>query len=140
MMAHKVIVFAAALLIGSTATAASNAVQPGARVYVRDINGLGPYLTAALARKSVPLVVTNDRGKADFEIDGISESERSGWSKMMFTGSAQSREEASIIVTDLRTGDVVFAYTVNKENAIRGRQSAAEAVAKHIKRFLEDHD
>ena len=111
-----------------------------ARVYVNDINGLGPYLTAALAKKNVPLVVTTDREKADFEIDGISESERSGWSKMMFKGSAQSREEASIMLTSLRSGDVVFAYTVKKENAIRGRQSAAEACAKHIKRYLEAHD
>ena len=141
MRTHTVILLLAALLIGSAATAANNgAVQPGARVYVGDIDGLGPYLTAALAKKNVPLVVTTERDKADFEIDGISESERAGWSKMMLNGSAQSREEASIMVTNLRTGDVVFAYTVSKENAIRGRQSAAEACAKHLKRFLESRD
>lgn len=76
------------------------------------------------------------RDKAEFEISGIAESEKAGWAKMVF-GSQQSREEAGIKVLNLKTDEVVFAYAVNKGNSVRGKQSAAEACAKHLKEKVE---
>ena len=46
------------------------------------------------------------------------------------TRSAASTEEASINGTNIKTDVIVFAYNVNKQNAARGKQSAAEACAK----------
>jgi len=56
---------------------------------------------------------------------------------MFFMGSMQSREEASIKVSDLKTGTLVFAYSVHKGNSVRGKQSAGEACAKHLKSIIE---
>jgi hypothetical protein len=105
-----------------------------AKVYVAPIaGGFDTYLIAGLQKKKVPLVVVMDRAKAQFEITGVSETEYAGWAKMLFLGSQQSAEEASIKISNLRTGAVVFAYSVNKGNSVRGKQSAAEACAKHIR-------
>ena len=39
---------------------------------------------------------------------------------------------------NLKTGNVVFAYSVNKTNSFKGKQSAGEAVAKHINEKIEN--
>jgi hypothetical protein len=56
---------------------------------------------------------------------------------MLFLGSQQSNEEASVKVSDLKTGAVVFAYSVHKTNSYKGKQSAGEACAKHLKDAIE---
>lgn len=110
----------------------------GSKVFVAPMpNGFDTYLVAGLTKKQVPLVVVIDRNKADYEISGVSESEKAGWAKMLFLGSQQSAEQASIKVMNLQTGNVVFAYSVNKGNSVRGKQSAGEACAKHIKEKIE---
>jgi curli biogenesis system outer membrane secretion channel CsgG len=35
-------------------------------------------------------------------------------------------------LVNIKTGEVVFAYAVNKKNSMHGRQTAAEACAKHM--------
>ncbi len=113
-------------------------VERGARVYVAPMEGgFDTSLIAAIVKKKVPLTVVTDRTKADYEISGISESDKAGWAKMFFLGSDASREQASIKIVDLKSGDVVFAYNVHKDNSARGRQSAAEACAKHLKENIE---
>ena len=102
------------------------------------MDGFGTYVMAALDRKKVPVVVVADRAEADFEIAGDAQSEKAGWAKILFTRSAASTEEASINITNIKTGVIVFAYNVNKQNAARGKQSAAEACAKHLKQKIEE--
>lgn len=116
----------------------SKAIERGSKVFVTPMEGgFETYLVAALMTKKVPVTVVTDKSKADFEISGISESEKAGWAKMLFMGSGASREQASMKVVDLKTGEVVFGYTVHKGNSVRGRQSAAEACAKHLKQKIE---
>jgi hypothetical protein len=98
--------------------------------------GFENFVIAGFQKKKVPLIVVVDPAKADYEITGIAESEKAGWAKMLFMGSQQSREQASIKVVDLKTGSVVFAYSVHKGNSYRGKQSAGEACAKHIKGII----
>jgi hypothetical protein len=52
---------------------------------------------------------------------------------MIFLGSQQSNEEASIKIVNIKTDEVVFGYSVHKGNSARGKQSAGEACAKHLK-------
>lgn len=112
---------------------ASGALPAGSRVVITPMEGgFDTYLAAGLVRKKVPLIIVTDKNTADFELSGISASEKANWAKMLFAGSEASNEEASIKVVDLKTGSVVFAYAVHKVNSARGRQSAAEACAKHI--------
>jgi len=113
-------------------------VENGSKVYVAPMEGgFDISLVAAIVKKQLPVVVVVDKAKADYEISGISQSDKAGWAKMLFLGTDASNEQASIKVVSLKTGEVVFGYNVKKENSARGRQSAAEACAKHLKENIE---
>jgi hypothetical protein len=123
--------------VRSLATGTKKLIPPGARVYVAPMkDGFDTYLIAGIIKKKVPVVVVTSREKADFEITGISESEKAGWAKMLFMGSAQSAEQASIKIVEIKTDEVIFGYSVNKGNSARGKQSAGEACAKHMKETI----
>lgn len=114
-------------------------IPKGSKIYIAPIEGgYDIYLAAAIHKKEVPVVIVTDRSKADYEIAGVSASERAGWAKMLFMGSQQSGEEASIKIVDLKTGTVVFGYNVHKGNSVRGKQSSSEACAKHLKEKIEE--
>ena len=109
-------------------------IPSGAKVYVAPmVNGFDNYIVAGLQQKKVPVIVVADRSKADYEITGVAETDKAGWAKMLFMGSQQTNETASVKMVNLKTGNVVFAYSVNKSNSVRGKQSAGEACAKHIR-------
>lgn len=111
----------------------------GARVYVAPMaNGFDNYVIAGVQKKKVPVVIVADRSKAEFEVTGIAETDKAGWAKMLFMGSQQTNESASVKMVNLKTGAVVFAYSVNKVNSVRGKQSAGEACAKHMKEKIVD--
>jgi hypothetical protein len=133
---------AAVLSVGAPAQTSKAALDKpiprGARVYIAPVEGgFETYLAAGIQQKKVPVVVVGSREKADFEIASVSETEKAGWAKMLFVGSASSMEQAGIKITDLQTDEVVFAYAVHKSNSARGKQSAAEACAKHMKEKIE---
>jgi hypothetical protein len=124
---------------GQLATVTNAKIPAYAKIYVAPMpGGFENYVIAGLRNKKVPLIVVVDRSKAEYEISGVSESEKAGWAKMLFLGSQQSNETASIKVSDLKTGAVIFGYSVHKGNSVRGRQSAGEACAKHIKQVVID--
>jgi hypothetical protein len=113
-------------------------VESGSKIYVAPMDdGFDISLVAAIVKKQLPVVVVADKSKADYEISGISQSDKAGWAKMLFLGTDASNEQASIKVVDLKSGEVVFGYNVKKENSARGKQSAAEACAKHLKENIE---
>jgi hypothetical protein len=122
---------------GQLATVNNAKIPSYSKVYVAPIaGGFENYIIAGLQNKKVPLTVVVDRSKADYEISGVSDSEKAGWAKMLFIGSQNSNEQASIKISDLKTGAVIFGYSVHKTNSLRGRQSAGEACAKHIKQIV----
>ena len=113
-------------------------IKPGARIYVAPMNnGFETYVIAGFQQKKVPLTVVTIRDRADFEMTGVSESDKAGWAKMLFLNSTSTAETASIKIVNLKTGEVVFGYSVNKGNSARGKQSAGEAVAKHLKEKID---
>lgn len=121
-----------------TMLSSTKKIKSGSRIFISPMEGgFENFIVAGFQKKEVPLVVVIDRSKADYELSGISDSEKAGWAKMFFMGSQQSREEASVKVSDLKTGTLVFAYSVHKGNSYRGRQSAGEACAKHLKQIVE---
>lgn len=124
---------------GRSVEQSANPIKRGSKVYVAPMEGgFDTFLVAALVKKQVPVTVVTDRSKADYEITGIAESEKAGWAKMLFMGSQQSRELASVKVVEVISGDVVYGYAVHKGNSYRGKQSAAEACAKHLKEKIEN--
>lgn len=112
-------------------------IPAGSKVYIAPLNGYESFLVAAMVKKETPLVVVNSREKADYEITGVSESVQAGWAKMLFLGSQQSSEQASIVMTNIKSGVVVWGYNVNKINSYKGKQSSSEACAKHLKARIE---
>jgi len=121
----------------SLATPTKKLIPPGSRVYVAPMkDGFDTFVIAGIMKKKVPVVVVTSREKADYEITGISESEKAGWAKMLFMGSSSSSEQASIKIVEIKTDEVVFGYSVNKGNSVRGKQSAGEACAKHMKESI----
>ena len=56
---------------------------------------------------------------------------------MVFWGNTNSAEQASVKVVNVKTGTVVWGYNVNKGSSARGKQSSAEACAKHLKEKIE---
>jgi hypothetical protein len=122
---------------GKLATVNDAKIPSYAKVYVAPmVGGFENYIIAGLRNKKVPLTVVVDRSKAEYEISGVSESEKAGWAKMLFIGVQNSNEQASIKIAHLKTGAVIFGYSVHKINSARGKQSAGEACAKHIKQIV----
>lgn len=95
------------------------------------------HFKAALVKKKVPVVVVETPSDAQFEIKGTSETQKASATKKIFTGSWHSAEQASISIASAESGEVVFAYSVNKKNSAHGKQSSAEACAKHLKDAIE---
>jgi hypothetical protein len=113
-------------------------IHSGAKVFIAPMtNGFDTYLRAALEKKKVPVVVVADKSMAQFEIAGASESQKAGAAKIILMGDWHSTEDASIQVANLASGEVVFAYSVHEQSSNRGRQSAAESCAKHLKEKID---
>lgn len=127
--------------------AASHAVQGAqgtgktlpynAKVYIAAMpDGFDEFLKAAIEKKKVPLTVVEDRSQAEFEITGHSETQKASAAKKVIMLNWHSSEQASIQVASLESGEVVFAYSVNKKSSAHGKRSTAESCAKHLKKNI----
>jgi hypothetical protein len=108
-------------------------IPAGAKVYITPSDGFETNLKAALVTKNVPLTVVDDKAKADYEIVSHAQTQKAGAAKKILLGSWHSKEEASIQVNDLKSGEVVFAYSYHTDDSAHGRKSSAESCAKHLK-------
>jgi hypothetical protein len=123
----------------AAASDANLTIPKGARVYIAPIEGgYDIYLAAAMHKKQVPITIVVDKTKADFELSGVTETEKAGWAKTVFMGNTSTSEQASIKVVNLKSATVVFGYNVNKGSSARGKQSSSEACAKHLKEKIEN--
>jgi len=113
-------------------------LAPGAKIFINTMpNEFDTFIKAALVKKKVPLTVVDAKDEADLEMKGTSESQKAGAAKIIFRGSWHSDEQASISIVDLKSGEIVFAYSANKKDSAHGRQSTAESCAVHIKDELD---
>jgi hypothetical protein len=119
--------------------AAPNKVLPsGAKVFIAPMpDGFDEFLKAAIEKKKVPLELVSEKDKADFLITGQAETQKASTAKKVIMWDWRSNEQASIQVSNLQSGEVVFAYSVNKVSSAHGKKSSAEACAKHIKEKIE---
>jgi hypothetical protein len=138
MLARKIIVLGFASIVMLAVISAcwaqqSKPIPAGSKVFLEPMGGFETYLKAAMAKKKVPLQIVDDKAQADFIITGHSDSEKASTAKKVIMGNWHSNEDASINVSDVKTGAVVFAYEANKQSSAHGEQSTAEACAKHLK-------
>lgn len=151
------------LIVGTSLDAANgqNSLPAGSRVVIAPMGGFETYFAAAVRKKNVPITLTLDKNSAQYFVvstdtewqgfvygSGTSAGwNRSGGSIVSGSSGRSTRGlEASIMLIDSKTKDVVWAYEVHKSShgdlllgtlAARGKQSVAEACAKHLKEFIE---
>lgn len=114
-----------------------NKIAPNSKMFLAPMGGFENDLKIAIEKKKVPVVLVADKDQADYVITGTSETEKAGTAKKVIMLNWHSNEQASITVTDNKSGDVVFAYSVNKNSSAHGKRSTAEACAKHLKEVIE---
>ena len=121
-----------ALACVATLSADQRRVAANSTVYIEPAeNGVHTALAGALRKKKVPVVVVTSPDKAEYVISIVGEFQKAGWARTLMTGS-RGDASASMSVAHRESGEVVYAYNVDKSNAARGIQSAAEACAKHL--------
>ncbi len=113
-------------------------IPKGAKVFVAPIaEGFDSYLKDAIAKKKVPVEITANRDQADYAITGAAETQKASTAKKVIMGNWHSREEASITLSNIKSGEVVWAYSVHQEASTHGKRSSAESCAKHLKDAIE---
>jgi len=113
-------------------------IPKGAKIFVAPMaDGYDTYLKDAITKKKVPVEIVSSRDQADYEITGTSESQKASTAKKVILGNWHSREEASISLSNIKTSEVVWAYSVHEEASTHGQKSSAEACAKHLKEAIE---
>jgi hypothetical protein len=119
-----------------TATAAEGTIPAGSKIYIAPMGGFETYVKAAIEKKKVAVVIVEQRDAAEFEISGAAESEKASTAKKIIRLDWHSKEQASIKVSNIQSSEVTFAYSVHKESSAHGKQSSAEACAKHLKEAI----
>jgi len=116
----------------------SGKIPTGAKVFVASIgDGFDTFLKEAIVKKKVPVEIATSRDQAEYEITGTAESQKAGAAKKIIMGNWHSREEASITVSNIKSAEVVWAYSVHQEASTHGKRSSAESCAKHLKEAIE---
>jgi hypothetical protein len=137
-LATAVLASASAAQEGKSVDQSGKPIERKSRIFIAPIEGgFDTFLAAAIIKKQVPVVVVTDKTKADYEITGIANTEKAGWAKMLFMGTDNSNDLASFKMVRIDNDEVVYGYSVRKGNSYRGKQSAAEACAKHLKERIE---
>ncbi len=122
----------------SPATQKPNRLTPGSIVYIVPNHGYETAISAAIARKKVPVAISEKESTAGFKIECVTDFKKGSTWRAVFLGAYNSGAEtdASFRVVDVTTGIVIYAYNVHKFGS-HNVQSTSEAFAKHLKSFIE---
>ena len=131
---RKMMMLGLMVLVAVSAFGRSREIASGLKLYIEPNAGFEVFLTAAIEKKHVPVVVTLDRAKADWIVTSTTEhGKEPSWAQTWVLKKRQRSEDASIYIIEAKTKTVLWAYAVHKYSAKNGEQSTAEAVAKHLK-------
>jgi PEGA domain len=114
-------------------------------VYIEPQQGFETYLAAAISKKNVPVDVVTDQAKANYVLKAApveikTESTGGKIARCLFAYCAGIEDKGNVSVQLIATGStkVMWAYSVAKQRGgSKNSQSMAEAVAKHLKDFVE---
>ena len=126
-----------AAAVCSPVLAGERTIPEGSKVFIAPMGGFETYVKAAIDKKNVPITIVEQRDSADYELSGAAESQKASTAKKVIMLDWRSKEEASIKLTDIKSSEVVFAYSVHKASSAHGKQSSAEACAKHLKEAVK---
>jgi len=111
------------------------------KIYADAAHGFDFYLVAALQAKHVPLTVVTDRSMADYALEGTWDHVKSfglkpsiflNWEAPIIGQRVTDHDSASFRLVNLSTNEIVFAYSVDRNNTHHGCQTMAESIAKHL--------
>jgi hypothetical protein len=114
------------------------------KIYIDPQGGFESYISAAFFKKHVPAAIANDKQSATLVLRSgafATQEEKSGLGKLARCAYAlcigiDGSQTVSVQLTDATTNQIVWAYSVRKVGSVN-YQSSAEAIAKHLKEFLE---
>jgi hypothetical protein len=114
------------------------------RIYIPPQEGFESYISAAIVKKHVPAVVTQDKEEARFLLTSAVDAKRESTGSIvarclfLYCAGVAGTQTATVQLVNAKTHEVAWAYNVQKGSA-QAYQSTAEAIAKHLKKFLEEH-
>jgi len=114
------------------------------RIYIPPQEGFDSYISAAIVKKHVPAVVTQEKEEAQFVLTSAVDAKRESTGSIvarclfLYCAGAAGTQTATVQLVNAKTHEVAWAYNVQKASA-QAYQSTAEAIAKHLKKFLEQH-
>jgi hypothetical protein len=136
-MKKLLIAFAFTFLFSFAAFAQDgNRIPANSKVYVADMEGFETYVSAALQKKKIPVLIVTDRSQADFEVKGNVDKQKAGWAKTIFWSPLPSID-ATMQIVNVKTGVVVFTNSSSKATARRGRKGSAEHLAKNLAKKMQ---
>jgi PEGA domain len=114
-------------------------------VYIEPQQGFETYLAAAISKKNVPVDVVADQTRANYVLKAApveikTESTGGKIARCLFAYCAGIEDKGNVSVQLIETSStkVLWAYSVNKQKGgSKNSQSMAEAVAKHLKEYVE---
>ena len=114
-------------------------------VYIEPQSGFETYLAAAISKKNVPVDVVEDKSKASYVLKSApieikTESTGGKIARCLFASCVgiEDKGNVSVQLIDSSSSKMLWAYSVNKQRGgSKNQQSMAEAVAKHLKGFIE---
>jgi hypothetical protein len=114
-------------------------------VYLQPQQGFETYVAAAIMKKGVPVDVVTDETKAIYVLKSApvevkSESTGGKIARCLFAYCAgiEDKGNVSVQLIEASSTKMIWAYSVNKQKGgSKNQQSMAEAVAKHLKEYLD---
>jgi hypothetical protein len=119
--------------------------QSRTTIYIEPQQGFETYIAAAISKKNVPVDVVTDQTKADYSLKAApveikSESTGGKVARCLFASciGIEDKGNVSVQFIDTSSSKMLWAYSVNKQKGgSKNEQAMAEAIAKHLKDFVE---
>jgi hypothetical protein len=126
----------------------SQQIRSGATVYIEPMDGFEGYLASAFLKRHIPLIVVDDRSKADYVVKAKvsrKDTDQAGNNSVVINNDNGQRPrnsygamldwtEANIVVVDVKSSAVVFADAAGNAGSL---QVIADSCAKGLKKFLD---
>lgn len=118
----------------------STCLPAGSKIFIAEMpEDFHTFMQAAIDDVKLDLFVVTDREKADFEMVGTAAASKSNsWARVIFAGQTGSKESASVTVSNIKSGIVVFSASSDRSNARRGKRSVANKMARELRDKVKD--
>jgi hypothetical protein len=111
-----------------------NTIPDGSKIYVDSNNGFDIFILAAFQAKHLNIQLVSSPDKADYVLDSSLFHSHEIATTEKAAGTYRVSEAAFKLTS--KTGEIVWAYAATKGMLSRGKQSVAEACAKHLKDII----